>query len=163
LQAPWSEFDLENARWVIPALRMKMESPHFVPLPHQAVAILRELEQLAGDKKFVFPGMNKQTEHGTINENSLLNALEDIGYKGTMTGHGYRGLATTILREHGFDKEHVDLQLSHANGDKTERAYNAAKFLQQRTVLMQWWADHLDAELAKGRKAKIVPIRHSAA
>jgi integrase len=162
LEAPWSEFDLDNALWEIPALRMKMKSAHIVPLPHQAVTILRELKLLAGDKNFVFPGMNKQTENGTINCNSLLNALNDIGYKGAMTGHGYRGLATTVLREHGFNKEYVDLQLSHANGDKTERAYNSAKFLAQRTELMQWWADHLDAELTKGR-AKIVPIRQNVA
>jgi len=160
LEAPWSEFDLDNARWEIPALRMKMETAHIVPLPHQAVAILRELKQLAGDKNFVFPGMNKQTENGTINCNSLLNALEDIGFKGVMTGHGFRGLAGTILIDSGrFLKEHVDVQLSHVSGDKTDRAYIAAQYLPQRTEMMQWWADYLDAELTKGR-TKIVSIRH---
>ena len=162
LQAPWSEFELDNSRWVIASERMKKDRPHIVPLPRQAIEILHELKQLAGDKKFVFPGMNKQTENKTINCNSLLNALDAIGYKGVMTGHGFRGLARTILAENGFDKAHVELQLSHSKDDKVEAAYNHAQYLPQRAELMQWWADYLDAELAKGR-AKIVPTRYNAA
>jgi integrase len=149
LEAPWSEFDLDNARWVITPERMKQDKPHIVPLPRQAVAVLRELKKLSGDKKFVFPGMTKQTENKTINCNSLLNALDDIGYKGIMTGHGFRGLARTILAENGFDKAHVELQLSHSNDDKVEAAYNHAQYLPQRTELMQWWANYLDSALAK--------------
>jgi integrase len=162
LEAPWTEFDLDNARWVITPERMKMDKPHIVPLPRQAINILRKLKELAGDKKFVFPGMNKQTENKTINCNSLLNALDDIGYKGVMTGHGFRGLARTILAENGFDKAQVELQLSHSNDDKVEAAYNHAQYLPQRVELMQWWANYLDAELEKG-KAKFAPIRRSAA
>jgi integrase len=162
LEAPWTEFDLDNARWVLPAQRMKKDRPHIVPLPRQTVKILRELKQLAGDKTFVFPGMNTQTENGTINCNALLNALDDIGYKGVMTGHGFRGLARTILADNGFKKEHVELQLAHSNDNKVEAAYNHALYLPQRTELMQWWADLLDAELAKGRE-KILPIRHNVA
>jgi integrase len=161
LQAPWSEFDLDNARWTITAQRMKMDKPHIVPLPRQAVAILRELKQLAGDKQFVFPGMNKQTANGTINCNTLLNVLNEIGYKGAMTGHGFRGLARTVLAENGFEKAHVELQLSHSNDDKVEAAYNHAQYLPQRVQMMQWWADYLDTELAKGRH-KVVAIRKTA-
>lgn len=158
LQAPWSEFDLDNARWVISAQRMKMDKPHIVPLPCQAVELLRELKQLAGERQFVFPGLNKQTENGTINCNTLLNVLDEIGYKGVMTGHGFRGLARTVLAEHDFEKAHVELQLAHSNDDKVEAAYNHAKYLPQRTQMMQWWADYLDTELAKGRN-KVVTIR----
>lgn len=161
LQATWSEFDLDNARWVISPERMKMDKPHIVPLPRQAVAILRELKQLAADKRFVFPGRNKQTANSTINCNVLLDVLEEIGYKGVMTGHGFRGLARTILAEHGFEKAHVELQLAHSNDDKVEAAYNHALYLPQRTAMLQWWADHLDSELIKGR-VKVVPIRKSA-
>ncbi len=161
LQAPWSEFDLDNARWVISAQRMKMEKPHIVPLSRQAVELLRGLKQLAGEKLFVFPGLNKQTENGSVNCNTLLNVLEEIGYKGVMTGHGFRGLARTVLAEHGFEKAHVELQLAHSNDDKVEAAYNHAKYLQQRTTMMQWWADYLDTELAKGRN-KVVAIRKTA-
>jgi integrase len=161
LQAPWSEFDLDNARWVISPERMKMDRPHIVPLPRQAVEYLRELKHLAGDKRFVFPGLNSQTANATINCNTLLNVLEEIGYKGVMTGHGFRGLARTILAEHGFEKAHVELQLAHANDDKTDAAYNHALYLPQRTELMQWWADYLDTELNKGM-TKVVAIRKTA-
>ena len=152
LEAPWSEFDLDNARWIITPERMKMDKPHVVPLSNQAVEVLRELKQLAGHRQFVFPGLNTQTENKTINCNSLLNALDEIGYKGAMTGHGFRGLARTILAEHGFEKAHVELQLSHSNDDKVEAAYNHALYLPQRATMMQRWADHLDTELAKGRE-----------
>jgi integrase len=162
IEAPWSEFDLDNARWVIVKSRMKKKRrPLIVPLPRQAVEILRELKRLAGEKEFVFPGLNKSTENRTINENSLLNALYVLGYKSIMTGHGFRGLARTILADNGFPKEHVEPLLSHANDDKTDAAYNHALYIPQRTVILQWWADYLDADMAKGR-AKVVPI-HTAA
>lgn len=149
LDAPWTEFDIEHALWKIDADRMKKDRVHLVPLSRQAVAILRQLKQMAGEKRFVFPGLNSQTANGSINENSLLNALDDLGYKGIMTGHGYRGLARTVLAEKGFEKAHVEVQLAHANDDKTDAAYNYALYLPQRTAMMQWWADYLDAELNK--------------
>jgi integrase len=158
LEAPWSEIDIENALWKIDADRMKKGRTHIVPLSRQAVTILRQLKQMAGEKRFVFPGLNSQTADGTINSNSLLNALADIGYKGVMTGHGYRGLARTVLAENGFEKEHVKLQLAHANDDKTDAAYNYARYLPKRTEIMQWWADYLDTALEKA-KAKLIPIR----
>lgn len=144
IEAPWSEFDLDNARWTVTKERMKMDKPHIVPLSKQAIEILRELKQLAGDKTFVFPGMNKQSKNKTINCNSLLNALGEIGYKGIMTGHGFRGLASTILHEHGFEDAHVELQLSHSKKNKVAASYDHAKYLPQRAQLMQWWADYLD-------------------
>ena len=163
LEAPLSEFDLDNARWVITAERMKMDRPHIVPLPRQAVTILRELfsRAIAENKTFVFPGMNKQTENGSLNENTLLVALEEIGYKGIMTGHGFRGLASTILHENGFEEAHIELQLSHAKKNKVAASYDYAKYIPQRTELMQWWADYLDAGLST-EKAKVVAIRKHA-
>jgi integrase len=163
LEAPLSEFDLDRARWVITAERMKMDRPHIVPLPRQAVTILRELFSLAfaENKTFVFPGMNKQTENGTLNENTLLLALEEIGYKGIMTGHGFRGLASTILHENGFEEAHIELQLSHAKKNKVAASYDYAKYIPQRTELMQWWADYLDAGLRTG-KSEVVETRKNA-
>lgn len=154
LQAPWSEFDLAKAEWVISAERMKMDKPHVVPLSRQAVAILKNLKWLAKDRPYVFPGQNVQTKDGTINENSLLNALEEIEYKSVMTGHGYRGLARTIFAKNGFHKDVCELQLAHANGDKTEASYQHWDYLPERTKLMQWWADHLDDLLKQGKAAK---------
>jgi integrase len=158
LYAPWSEFDLENAIWKIPAERMKKDRPHLVPLSKQALTLLHNLKRMAGDKLFVFPGLTQQTEARTINSNSILDTLEDIGFKGVMTGHGYRGLARTILAENGFEKEHVELQLAHANDDKTDAAYNHARYLPQRTAMMQWWADYLDIELENGRTSAAVSL-----
>jgi hypothetical protein len=88
-----------------------------------------------------------------MSNNTLLYALYRLGYQGRMTGHGFRGLASTILNENDFDDEHVDLQLAHMKRNKVSAAYNHAKYLKQRTVMMQWWADYLDAQLAKGRQS----------
>lgn len=161
LRAPWSEFDLENGLWKIDAKRMKKDRPHIVPLSRQAVTILRQLKQMAGEKCFVFPSINTQTINGTINCNSLLDALADIVFKGIMTGHGYRGLASTMLADNGFDKTHIEVRLAHSDENKTAAAYNHARYLGQRTTLMQWWADYLDAELKKGKR-ELATIRKTA-
>lgn len=151
IEAPWTEFDLDRARWDIPAERMKMKTPHIIPLSRQAVEVLRALRLLTGNGKLVFPGaLDKNT---CMSNNTLLYALYRLGYQGRMTGHGFRGLASTILNENDFDDEHVDLQLAHMKRNKVSAAYNHAKYLKQRTVMMQWWADYLEAQLAKGRRA----------
>jgi integrase len=151
IEAPWSEFDLDRARWDIPAERMKMKTPHIIPLSRQAVEVLRALKLLTGNGKLVFPGAMDKWK--PMSNNTLLYALYRLGYQGRMTGHGFRGLASTILNENDFDDEHVDLQLAHMKRNKVSAAYNHAKYLKQRTVMMQWWGDYLEAQLAKGRKA----------
>jgi integrase len=135
---------------IIPAKRMKMESPHIVPLAEQAVEILRALRLLTGNGRLVFPGANDKQK--PMSNNTILFALYRLGYKGRMTGHGFRGLASTILHENGFEEEHIELQLAHQKRNKVAAAYNHAKYLSQRVSMMQWWADYLDAQLAKGRK-----------
>ena len=150
IEAPWSEFDLDEARWTIPAERMKMKTPHIVPLSRQAVEVLRALKQITGHGHFVFAGARDKKK--PISNNTILYALYRLGYRDRMTGHGFRGLASTILNEHEFDEAHIELQLAHAKRNKVAAAYNHAKYLKQRTEMMQWWADYLDAKLAKGRK-----------
>jgi integrase len=150
IEAPWLEFDLDNARWVIPPERMKMATPHIVPLSCQSVEVLRALKLLTGNGKLIFPGANDKNI--SMSNNTILGALYRLGYQGRMTGHGFRGLASTILNESGFDEAHVELQLAHMKRNKVAAAYNHAKYLQQRTVMMQWWADYLDGQLAYGRK-----------
>ena len=150
IEAPWSEFDLDEARWTIPAERMKMKTPHIVPLSRQAVEVLRALKQITGHGHFVFAGARDKTK--PISNNTILYALYRIGYRDRMTGHGFRGLASTILNEHEFDEAHIELQFAHTKRNKVAAAYNHAKYLKQRTEMMQWWADYLDAKLAKGRK-----------
>jgi integrase len=151
IEAPWIEFDLGGARWTIPPERMKMKSPHIVPLSRQTVEVLRALKLLTGNGRLVFPGANDKNR--PMSNNTILYALYRLGYQGRMTGHGFRGLASTILNEHGFDAAHIELQLAHMQRNKVAAAYNYAKYLPQRTKMMQWWADYLDAQLAKGREA----------
>jgi integrase len=153
IEAEWSEFDLDGARWDLPAERMKMHAPHIVPLSQQSIAVLRALRLLTGNGRLVFPGANDKQK--AMSNNTILFALYRLGYKGRMTGHGFRGLASTILHENGFQDEHIELQLAHQKRNKVAAAYNHAKYLNQRKAMIQWWADYLDAQLAKGRQGII--------
>lgn len=146
IEARWDEFDLQVGQWRIPAERMKMRTPHIVPLSSQAVQILQILHGVTGHSALLFPG---QRDHAKpISNNTILKALERMGFKGRMTGHGFRGLASTILHEHGFDHAHIELQLAHQERNAVSAAYNHATYLKQRTDLMQWWADYLDQQLS---------------
>ena len=150
IKASWSEIDLAAHRWDIPGPRMKMKKPHIVPLAPQTVTLLKELKKLTGKGGLVFPGDHKGEP---ISTNTVLFALYRLGYKGKMTGHGFRGVASTILNEHDFDPAHIEMQLAHVKQDKVAAAYNNAKFMRQRALLMAWWADYLDSALAKGLDA----------
>lgn len=142
--ARWNEFDFENAQWRIPAARMKMKSPHIVPLSHQTLEVLTVLREVTGRSVLLFPG--ERDHEKPMSNNTILKALERMGYKGRMTGHGFRGLASTVLHEKGFDHAHIELQLAHQERNRVSAAYNHALYLEQRTKLMQWWADYLDDE-----------------
>ncbi len=144
--AKWEEFDLEAAEWRIPAERMKMRTPHIVPLCKQAIQILQVLHGVTGHSKFLFPGERDHSK--PISNNTILKALERMDYKGRMTGHGFRGLASTILHEKDFDHAHIELQLAHQERNQVSASYNHATYLTQRTKMMQWWADYLDQQLA---------------
>jgi integrase len=152
IEAPWSEFDLDRARWDIPASRMKMKTPHIVPLSRQAVEVLRTLRHLTGDGEFLFPG---DRANKTMSNNCILKALERMGFKHRMTGHGFRGLASTVLHEQGFNHDHIELQLAHAARNAVSAAYNHALYLKQRATMMQEWADYLDRTQ---HGAKIIPF-----
>lgn len=154
IAARWDEFDLDAAEWRIPAVRMKMRTPHIVPLSTQAVDALRCLHELKGLSGLLFPGERDHETH--MSNNTILGALKRMGYAGRMTGHGFRGVASTMLHEHGFDHMHIELQLAHQERDAVSAAYNFAVYLPQRRKMMQWWADHLD-QLRRG--AKVVPIK----
>lgn len=142
IQARWEEFDLDNAQWKIPAERMKMRTPHVVPLSRQSLEILELLKPLTGHGPLLFPSQNKF--HQPMSNNTILKALAIMGYKGRMTGHGFRGIASTALHEQGFDHQHIELQLAHQERNEVSAAYNYAQYLTQRTQMMQHWADYLD-------------------
>jgi integrase len=141
--ARWAEFDLDAAEWRIPAERMKMRSMHIVPLARQTVEVLKTLHIVTGSSELLFPGERNRKQ--PMSNNTILAALKRMGYQGRMTGHGFRGVASTILHEQGFDHNHIELQLAHTARDKVSAAYNHAKYLEQRATMMQHWADYLDA------------------
>ncbi|TKR55696.1 DUF4102 domain-containing protein [Allopusillimonas ginsengisoli] len=143
IEATWAEFDLPGRRWNIPSERMKMATPHIVPLSKQAVQVLERLQVISFDADYVFPGDVYKKRH--MSNNTILYALYRMGYKSRMTGHGFRGVASTILHEQGWPHEHIELQLAHQERDETSAAYNHALYLPQRAKMMQAWADHLDA------------------
>jgi len=147
IEARWEEFDLPAAEWRIPAARMKMRPPHIVPLSTQAVDALQCLQELRNLSSLVFPG--ERDHERPMSNNTILKALERMGYKGRMTGHGFRGVASTMLHEQGFDHTLVELQLAHQEQNQVSAAYNWATYLPERRKMMQWWADHLD-RLRKG-------------
>lgn len=140
--ARWEEFDLSAKRWDIPAERMKMKTPHIVPLSAQAVNILKALHLISGHSPMVFPG--ERDHEKPMSNNTILGALARMGYKGRMTGHGFRGIASTLLHEMGFNHAHIELQLAHQERDAVSAAYNHATYLKERAKMMQHWADYLD-------------------
>jgi len=141
--ARWSEFDTKAARWNIPAERMKMRTPHIVPLSRQALEVLEKLQQISFGRELVFPGDVNPAK--PMSNNTLLFALYRLGYRGRMTGHGFRGVASTILHEQGRPHEHIELQLAHQERNAISAAYNHALYLKPRAEMMQAWADQLDA------------------
>ncbi len=156
--ARWEEFDIEAARWSIPAERMKMRTPHIVPLAKQTLDVLDTLRTLTGESKWLFPGDRNAKK--PMSNNTILKGLERMGYKGRMTGHGFRGLASTVLHEQGYAHEHIELQLAHAPRNAVSAAYNHALYLEPRTRMMQDWADFLEQTQRGG---KVLPFRGSAA
>lgn len=140
---PWSEIDFEANLWRISKERMKTKTPHLVPLPSQAIELLRTLKTITGDYVYLFPSAIG-SKSPFMSNNTILKALERMGYRGRQTGHGFRGVASTILHEKGYDHQHIEIQLAHAQRSAVSAAYNHALYLSQRTKMMDDWANHLD-------------------
>ena len=155
--AHWNEFDLDAARWDIPAARMKMRTPHTVPISPQAIEVLQNLHTVTGGRELLFPG--ERDHDKCMSNNTILSALDRMGYKGKMTGHGFRGSASTVLHEHGFDHAHIELQLAHQERNEVSAAYNHALYLPQRAAMMAWWGSYLEG-LTRGN---VLPLRRLAA
>lgn len=157
ITAEWSEIDFKGKRWKIPKEHMKGHtSPHIVPLARQTIQVLELVRAISGKSKYLFPGQGPKNP--TMSNGTILKALERMGYKSVMTGHGFRGVASTILHECGHADEHIDLQLAHLkkSKNKVSGAYDYAKYLVQRTYMMQDWADFLDETLSSG-EYKLIP------
>jgi len=151
----WSEIeglDDDVPLWRIPPERMKARSEHLVPLTPQVVAILRELRALAGESDCILPAPTKE---GVVSQNTFIYAVYRLGYHSRMTVHGFRGTASTILNEQGFNRDWIERQLAHAERNEVRAAYNAAEWLTYRRNMMAWWSEYLDA-VANGRK--VIPF-----
>ncbi len=126
-----------------------MKKRHIVPLARQTLEVLEVLHDLTGHSEWLFPGDRDPKK--CMSNNTILKALERMGYKGAMTGHGFRGLASTILHELGYKSEYVELQLAHLKKDKVSAAYDHARYLGPRTTMMQAWADFLEKTQKSGK------------
>ncbi|HTV76656.1 MAG TPA: integrase arm-type DNA-binding domain-containing protein [Steroidobacteraceae bacterium] len=144
--AEWSEMDVDSKEptWRIPAPKMKMRDEHVVPLSTQAVAILKKIQQVSGDKRYVFPAIGVGDR--PLSENTLNSALRRLGYdtKKQMCAHGFRSMASTLLNEQGWHPDLIELQLAHKERNSVRGAYNKSVRLADRRRMMQAWADYLD-------------------
>jgi integrase len=144
--ARWEEIDLEAAEWRIPAERMKMRTPHIVPLSWQAVEAFTELRSIAGRSGYVFPSPGAE---GFMSNNTMLFAMYRMGFHGRATVHGFRAVASTLLNEMGFNPDWIERQLAHDERNRVRATYNHAQYLPERRKMMQQWADYVD-KLAAG-------------
>ena len=157
--AEWSEFDLDDGIWTIPATRTKMRREHHIPLPPQAIGILHELHNITGQGNLVFPSIRSVLR--AMSENTLNAALRRMGYtKDEVTAHGFRATASTLLNESGeWSADVIERQLAHVERNEVRRAYARADYWDDRVSMMAWWADYLDKLKSAGR---VVSIRSAA-
>lgn len=146
--AQWSEIDLENNIWIIPAERIKTGLDHKVPLTTATLAILEAIKPLSGNSLYIFPADRNPNSHA--NKASANMALKRMGYQGKQTAHGLRGLARTTLSDQGFNYEASEACLSHKVGNSVSQSYNHSTYLNQRIKIMQWWSNHIE-EATHGR------------
>ena len=153
--AVWDEIDLDAATWRIPAERMKMRRPHIIPLAHQTVELLRELRDgLSAGSPYVLHGVRSLLH--PINKTMLIKTLRVLGYPpAEMCVHGFRATASTLLNETGWPPDAIEAQLAHSVGGTVRAVYNHAQYLPVRRVMMQWYADYLDA-LRDGQPVPLV-------
>jgi integrase len=139
--ATWDEIYLNDRLWKIPAERMKMNTPHTVPLSTQAIAILKRVGKLYGEEGRIFPGIRQDSKQ--LSENTMLYALYRLGYHSKATMHGFRATFSTIANESGFDGDVIEKALAHEERNKVRAAYHRSEYIEQRRELMQWWGDLL--------------------
>ena len=145
-KAERAEFDLDNGRWTIPAARMKARREHVIPLPSQAVNMLRTLQKLTGHQYHVFPG--RDNPRGPMTSHSLRQLLKSLGWSGTYSPHATRATGSIGLNEMSYRPDAIEAQLAHADTNNVRRTYNHATYLDERKLMMQEWADMLDKWVA---------------
>ena len=143
-QAEWTEFDLDNAAWTIPAARTKTRRVHKKPLPALAVEILRDLQRHTGNRRLAFP--STQSAERPLSENTMNAALRRLGYSNIeATSHGFRATASTLLNESGkWAADAIEAELGHIGADEVRRAYHRALYWEERQKMADWWAGEID-------------------
>lgn len=158
IEAQWSEFDLDAAIWRIPAERMKKRKEHVMPLPTQAVAVLRSMHGVTGRHVHVFPNRDDRTKPMT--DAAMRQALKNMGWSGKYSPHATRTTGSTKLNEMGYSSDWIEKQLAHAEVNAVRRTYNYADYMNDRAKMMQHWADFIGGLEVGG---KVLPFRKSAA
>ena len=149
--ARWEEFDLEANLWRIPAERMKMKVEHLVPLSQQSIDVIQRIRVITGRYELVFPSEVNRIK--IMSDNTMRQAVFKMGFDGKTSGkskavpHGFRATASSILNEEGFNPDAIERQLAHQERNGVRAAYtHHARYIDERTKMMQWWADFLDAQ-----------------
>lgn len=145
--ARWADIDSERKVWTIPAERMKKRRAHIIPLTAQAMALLEAIKPYSGHREYVFPADRNPRTH--CNSQTANMALKRMGFQGRLVSHGMRSMASTILNEHGWDPELIEVALAHVDKDEVRSAYNRADYVERRRPMMAWWSDHIQ-EAATG-------------
>ncbi|MDO6719868.1 integrase domain-containing protein [Psychrosphaera sp. 1_MG-2023] len=140
--AKWSELDIENKLWNIPAERMKKKRPHSVPLTQQTLNLLAAIKPITGHREFIFPADRNPKSHANVATANA--AIKRMGYHGKLVAHGLRALASTTLNEQGFDSDVIEAALAHVDSNEVRRAYNRADYLKRRAKMMSWWSEHIE-------------------
>ena len=141
----WSYIDFEKSEWLIPAKYMKMRRDHLIPFPSQVKMILESLLSISGNGEYIFPSsIYQEKPMNSASVNIAIKRMKNGKYHGRMVSHGFRGMASTILNENKFRADVIEKQLAHQERNKVRGAYNHAEYLEERTDMMQWYADYLD-------------------
>jgi len=138
----WADIDFEKKIWTIPAERMKKRRIHIIPLTEQALTLLEAIKPYSGHREYVFPADRDPRTH--CNSQTANMALKRMGFEGRLVSHGMRSMASTILNEHGWDPELIEVALAHVDKDEVRSAYNRADYIERRRPMMAWWSEHVE-------------------
>lgn len=139
----WTDVHFDRWEWIMPPEITKMKDLHVVPLSQQAAILLGRLNEITGDREWLFPNFGSKRSP-VISENFANNIIRKIGYKDRIVGHGFRSMFSTVLNEAGFNRDAIERQLAHSERNRVRAAYNRAEYWEIRGPMMQWWADFLD-------------------
>lgn len=162
----WAEIDFEKRIWTIPKERMKKRRAHPVPLSDQALALLETLKPYSGHREHVFPADRNPRTHA--NSQTANMALKRMGFQDRLVSHGLRSMASTILNEHGWDPELIEVALAHVDKDEVRSAYNRADYIERRRPMMTWWSEYIQkaatgnlsvTAIHENKNGNVIPFR----